>query len=105
MNTARIGRVAKSKVFLYLCCILVLGTVIYVFHGTQSQLEDVKKAASICVQQQESLSAQLQGMYSMLKHYRPGLIWVSAPKRDKSFHHQYLWSNNFINCSHLCLKK
>lgn len=63
MNTARIGRVAKSKVFLYLCCILVLGTVIYVFHGTQSQLEDVKKAASICVQQQESLSAQLQVIF------------------------------------------
>jgi hypothetical protein len=63
MSTARLGRGTKSKVFLYICCILVLGTVIYVFHGTQSQLEDVKKAASICSQQQESLSAQLQGMY------------------------------------------
>lgn len=72
MSTARLGRGTKSKVFLYICCILVLGTVIYVFHGTQSQLEDVKKAASICSQQQESLSAQLQGIYYVVLFYFKG---------------------------------
>lgn len=63
MSSARLGRGTKSKVFLYIFCGVVLGTVIYVFHGTQSQLEDVKKAASICTQQQESLSAQLQVIF------------------------------------------
>jgi hypothetical protein len=42
---------------------------VYVFHGAQLQLDDARKVADKCQQQQESLSAQLQGknnIYSIL---------------------------------------
>jgi hypothetical protein len=41
--------------------VVVVGMAVYVFHGAQLQLDDARKAADKCQQQQESLSAQLQG--------------------------------------------
>jgi hypothetical protein len=44
----------------------VVGMAVYVFHGAQLQLDDARKVADKCQQQQESLSAQLQGKNSIL---------------------------------------
>jgi hypothetical protein len=41
--------------------VVVVGMAVYVFHGAQLQLDDARKVADKCEQQQESLSAQLQG--------------------------------------------
>jgi hypothetical protein len=46
---------------LYVAVVVVVGIAVYVFHGAQLQLDDARKVADKCQQQQESLSAQLQG--------------------------------------------
>jgi len=43
--------------------VVVVGMAVYVFHGAQLQLDDARKVADKCQQQQESLSAQLQVIF------------------------------------------
>lgn len=61
MSSARLGRSTRSRLFIYVCAILAFGFVVYLFHGSQLQLDDNRKALASCNQQTESLSAQLQG--------------------------------------------
>lgn len=61
MSSSRLVRGAKTRMFAIVCLICVLGAVVFVFHGTQSKLAEVQKLVNSCNQQQESLSAQLQG--------------------------------------------
>lgn len=61
MSSARLARSTKSRLFIYICAVLAFGMIVYMFHGSQLQLDDNRKALAACNQQTESLSAQLQG--------------------------------------------
>lgn len=61
MSGSRLVRGTRSRLFLYVAVVVVVGMAVYVFHGAQLQLDDARKVADKCQQQQESLSAQLQG--------------------------------------------
>lgn len=61
MSSARLARSTKSRLFIYICAVLAFGMIVYMFHGSQLQLDDNRKALATCNQQTESLSAQLQG--------------------------------------------
>ncbi|CAH0767444.1 unnamed protein product [Bemisia tabaci] len=60
MSSARFVARGSKSFFCYVCGLLILITVIYIFHGTQSQLDDAKATAAKCAKQHESLFAQLQ---------------------------------------------
>jgi len=66
MSGSRLVRGTRSRLFLYVAVVVVVGMAVYVFHGAQLQLDDARKVADKCQQQQESLSAQLQGKNSLL---------------------------------------
>lgn len=63
MNATRfVGlRGTKSRLFLYCGALLFLALVVYMYHGCQLQLEELRERSEKCHQQEESLSAQLQG--------------------------------------------
>lgn len=63
MSSTRLVRGTKSRFFLYVCAISAFLLLGYVIHGNQTQLEESKKATASCLQQQESLSAQLQVIF------------------------------------------
>uniref|UniRef100_A0A1B6LLL7 Golgi integral membrane protein 4 n=1 Tax=Graphocephala atropunctata TaxID=36148 RepID=A0A1B6LLL7_9HEMI len=63
MTSARLVRSTKSRLFVYLCAVLTFGLVVYMYHGTQIQLDDSRRSLSSCNQQTESLSAQLQVIF------------------------------------------
>ncbi|XP_075213099.1 uncharacterized protein LOC142319564 isoform X2 [Lycorma delicatula] len=63
MSSARMVRGTKSRLVLYICAALVLCGATYLFHNSQNQLDEVRRAAATCSQQQESLSAQLQVIF------------------------------------------
>lgn len=63
MSGSRLVRGTRSRLFLYLGVVAVVGLAVYVFHGAQLQLDDARKVADKCQQQQESLSAQLQVIF------------------------------------------
>ncbi|XP_050531769.1 uncharacterized protein LOC126900240 isoform X2 [Daktulosphaira vitifoliae] len=60
MSTRMVARGGKTRLFGFFCVILVLSAVLYVFHGTQLELDDVRQSVSSCTQQLGSLSSQLQ---------------------------------------------
>uniref|UniRef100_A0A1B6DB24 Golgi integral membrane protein 4 n=2 Tax=Clastoptera arizonana TaxID=38151 RepID=A0A1B6DB24_9HEMI len=63
MSTSRLVRGTKSRFFLYVCAFTAFLLVIYVFHGSQQQIEESQKSAAMCLQQQETLTAQLQVIF------------------------------------------
>jgi len=63
MSGSRLVRGTRSRLFLYVAVVVVVGMAVYVFHGAQLQLDDARKVADKCQQQQESLSAQLQVIF------------------------------------------
>ncbi|PNF32564.1 hypothetical protein B7P43_G00343 [Cryptotermes secundus] len=63
MSGSRLVRGTRSRLFLYVAVVVVVGVAVYVFHGAQLQLDDARKVADKCQQQQESLSAQLQVIF------------------------------------------
>lgn len=63
MSSARMVRGTKSRFILYICAALFLCGLTYLFHNSQTQLDEAKKATAACTQQQESLSAQLQVIF------------------------------------------
>jgi Uncharacterized protein conserved in bacteria with the myosin-like domain len=63
MSGSRLVRGTRSRLFVYLAVVAVVGLAVYIFHGAQLQLDDARKAADKCQQQQESLSAQLQVIF------------------------------------------
>ncbi|XP_054273037.1 Golgi integral membrane protein 4-like isoform X2 [Macrosteles quadrilineatus] len=63
MSSARLVRSTKSRLFIYICGVFAFGIVVYLFHGSQLQLDDNRKALAACNQQTESLSAQLQVIF------------------------------------------
>lgn len=80
MSGSRLVRGTRSRLFLYLAVVVVVGMAVYVFHGAQLQLDDARKAADKCQQQQESLSAQLQGMDTVSSIlYNNFQVYVSYP--------------------------
>jgi membrane-anchored glycerophosphoryl diester phosphodiesterase (GDPDase) len=64
MTTPRISRGAKSRVFLYIGAVIFVGITVIIIHETQTRVEDIRKSSEKCQQQQESLAAQLQGIYN-----------------------------------------
>lgn len=78
MSTSRLVRGTKSRFFLYVCAFAAFLLVIYVFHGSQKQIEESQKSAAMCLQQQESLSAQLQGKHRVLNlHYFINICYLN----------------------------
>jgi hypothetical protein len=77
MSGSRLVRLARIRLFLYLTVLVLVGMAVYVFHGAQLQLDDARKVADKCQQQQESLSAQLQGKYTFF-HFIQNYSWPSA---------------------------
>ncbi|XP_046669818.1 Golgi integral membrane protein 4-like isoform X1 [Homalodisca vitripennis] len=63
MTSARLVRSTKSRLFVYICAVLAFGMIVYMFHGSQLQLDDSRKSLASCNQQSESLSAQLQVIF------------------------------------------
>ncbi|XP_063223654.1 Golgi integral membrane protein 4-like isoform X2 [Bacillus rossius redtenbacheri] len=63
MSSTRFIRGMKSRYFLYISGISLIGVVIYLYRGVQIHLEDVRRTSEKCQQQQESLSAQLQVVF------------------------------------------
>jgi hypothetical protein len=63
MTAPRFARGTKSRIFLYVGILAFVGIAVCIFHETQSRMDDVRKSAEKCQQQQESLAAQLQGKF------------------------------------------
>ncbi|KAF4529693.1 hypothetical protein B566_EDAN010779 [Ephemera danica] len=63
MTTPRFARGTKSRIFLYLGIAVFIFIALCAFHETQSRMDEVKKSAEKCQQQQESLAAQLQVIF------------------------------------------
>lgn len=64
MSSSRfVSRASKARFFAYLCFVLVLFAVVYVFHGTQTQLQEAIRESDYCSQKAESISAKLQSMF------------------------------------------
>ncbi|XP_059469091.1 Golgi integral membrane protein 4-like isoform X2 [Neocloeon triangulifer] len=63
MNTPRIGRGSKGRVFLYIGVVMIVGITVVIIHETQSRMDDMRKTSEKCQQQQESLAAQLQVIF------------------------------------------
>lgn len=62
MSSRMVSRGGKTRFFGFFCLLLVLSSVLYVFHENQVELDGVRHSASSCTHQLESLSSQLQGM-------------------------------------------
>lgn len=60
MTSSRLVRGSKTRMFACICLGLVLGAVAFVFHGTQSRLDQAQKVIDSFRHEKESLSAQLQ---------------------------------------------
>lgn len=56
-----VARGGKTRLIGFICMVFVFSAVLYVFHETQVELDDVRNSASSCTHQLESLSSQLQG--------------------------------------------
>lgn len=61
MSSRMVSRGGKTRFIGFVCMILVLSAVLYVFHETQAELDGVRHSASSCGRQLESVSSQLQG--------------------------------------------
>lgn len=55
-----VARGGKTRFIGFICVVLVLSAVLYVFHETQVELDGVRHSASSCTHQLESISSQLQ---------------------------------------------
>ncbi|XP_025193929.1 Golgi integral membrane protein 4-like isoform X2 [Melanaphis sacchari] len=55
-----VARGGKTRFIGFICMVLVLSAVLYIFHETQVELIDVRHSASSCTHQLESISSQLQ---------------------------------------------
>lgn len=55
-----VSRGGKTRLLGFVCMVLVLSAVLYVFHGTQVELDNVRHSAYSCSHLLESLSSQLQ---------------------------------------------
>jgi len=60
MSSRMVSRGSKTRFFGFVCMVLVLSAVLYVFHETQVELDGVRDTASSCTHQLESISSQLQ---------------------------------------------
>ncbi|KAG8224489.1 hypothetical protein J437_LFUL003212 [Ladona fulva] len=63
MSAPRFARGSKSRIFLYVGTVFLFGVAVCIIHETQVQLNESRKTAEKCQQQQESLSAQLQVIF------------------------------------------
>lgn len=61
MTAQRLVRGSKARIIASLCAVVFCVGLLVLFQKSQAQLDDVNKNYEICVQQQESLSTQLQG--------------------------------------------
>lgn len=59
------GSLRGGRLALLICAALSLGSVV-LWHASQLQISEVRAATDKCIQQQESLSAQLQGKFFCL---------------------------------------
>nr|CAD7430240.1 unnamed protein product [Timema monikensis] len=82
MSSARFVRGTKSRFFLYIGAVSLIGLVVYLYHGTQVHLEDVRKTSEKCQQQQESLSAQLQVIFEYKLRLEKSLQQEKADHRQ-----------------------
>nr|CAD7454195.1 unnamed protein product [Timema tahoe] len=82
MSSARFVRGTKSRFFLYIGAVSLIGLVVYLYHGTQVHLEEVRKTSEKCQQQQESLSAQLQVIFEYKLRLEKSLQQEKADHRQ-----------------------
>ncbi|KAL1491497.1 hypothetical protein ABEB36_012086 [Hypothenemus hampei] len=75
-------RSPKTKLFLYICAVLVITGLIACYNSTLTQLEEVKKSQAVCGQQQENLSMQLQ----VISDYKQKL--EKSLKNERAEHQQ-----------------
>ncbi|KAF0754830.1 Uncharacterized protein FWK35_00020964, partial [Aphis craccivora] len=55
-----VARGGKTRFIGFICMVLVLSAVLYVFHETQVELDGARHSSSSCSHQLESISSQLQ---------------------------------------------
>ncbi|XP_069700418.1 Golgi integral membrane protein 4 isoform X2 [Periplaneta americana] len=82
MSGSRLVRGTRSRLFLYVGVVIVVGLAVYIFHGAQLQLDDARKTADKCQQQQESLSAQLQVIFEYKLRLEKSLQQEKAEHRQ-----------------------
>ncbi|XP_066261068.1 Golgi integral membrane protein 4-like [Euwallacea similis] len=81
-SSTRVIRGPKTKLFLYLCAVIVIVGLIACYNSSLSQLEEASKANVLCHQQQENLSTQLQ----VISDYK--LKLEKSLKSEKAEHQQ-----------------
>ncbi|XP_066154116.1 Golgi integral membrane protein 4-like [Euwallacea fornicatus] len=81
-SSTRVIRGPKTKLFLYLCAVIVIVGLIACYNSSLSQLEEASKANVLCRQQQENLSTQLQVISDYKLKLEKGL------KSEKAEHQQ-----------------
>lgn len=65
-----VSRGGKTRLFGFVCMVLVLSAVLYVFHETQVELANVRDSSSFCSHHLESVASKLQGIHNQnLKTY------------------------------------
>lgn len=75
MSSRMVSRGGKTRIFAFVCMLMVFSAVLYIFHGTQVELDDVRNSATSCSHQLESVSSQLQGNHH--KHIYGKLIVIN----------------------------
>uniref|UniRef100_A0A2S2R4H3 Golgi integral membrane protein 4 n=1 Tax=Sipha flava TaxID=143950 RepID=A0A2S2R4H3_9HEMI len=60
MSARMVSRGGKTRFFGFVCMVLVFSAILYVFHETQVELDNVRHSSSSCSHQLESISSQLQ---------------------------------------------
>ena len=74
MTSSRLVRGTKGRLFACLGVLTLFAGVIFLYHSTRVELDEVRNSLSKCHQEQDSLAAQVQG-----KHHSLFLIDTISP--------------------------
>lgn len=65
MNTPRLAR-SRSRFFIILGIFIITLCFVAIFHSSQQQLDELKQLEVRCEQKQDSLTAQILGVFSSI---------------------------------------
>lgn len=69
MTSSRLVRGTKGRLFACLGVLTLFAAVIFLYHSTRVELDEVRNSLSKCHQEQDSLAAQVQGKHhSFVRH-------------------------------------
>lgn len=63
MTAPRIARAGRSRFVICLGILILMIGFVAIFHSSQQQLDELRQLGMRCEQQQEALTAQMQGIF------------------------------------------